>query len=241
MPRTPLNSPAVIGRGIAPPEGSRGDSLLPHPVGGTEAVPDPGSGADRSIGWIVGIVGLALSYATLRYNVVKGVAWADWPSYTLNKALGFSALILMVLSVARLGRADGPSPARLMLGAGLLAYGHVLLSITLLGDVYYPKFFADGRLTAVAGLSIFLGALSAVLLELGARRSKTWGHDRRLTFLSFLALAIGGHAALPGISGWFTPSTWPGWLPPITLLSFLFALAAPLIWLRHRVKRNIAQ
>jgi len=32
------------------------------------------------------------------------------------------------------------------------------------------------------------------------------------------------HCLLIGWSGWWTPATWPGCLPPITLLSFLFAM-----------------
>ena len=40
-------------------------------------------------------------YATVRYNVVKGVPWSDWPAYTPNKALALAALVVLVLSVVR--------------------------------------------------------------------------------------------------------------------------------------------
>jgi len=43
----------------------------------------------------------SVAYATARYNIFKGVSWNDWPTYTLNKALGLSALLLLVLSVVR--------------------------------------------------------------------------------------------------------------------------------------------
>ncbi|KKO17939.1 MAG: hypothetical protein BROFUL_03390 [Candidatus Brocadia fulgida] len=43
----------------------------------------------------------AAAYATLRYNVFKGVPWSDWSTYVMNKAVALSALAFMALEVFR--------------------------------------------------------------------------------------------------------------------------------------------
>ena len=51
--------------------------VSPAPAGGT-------SRHDHSLA--VGILVLAAAYATVRYNIFKGVPWSDWPSYIADKA-----------------------------------------------------------------------------------------------------------------------------------------------------------
>lgn len=178
----------------------------------------------------VGLFGVALLYATLRYNVVKRVPWVDWPAYTVNKALAVGALLIFVASVIRLVRPEGRSSALLSWG-GALALAHSLLSFALLNPTYYSRLFEGGRLTALAGLSLTLGALLMAGLELGARRSAGWSHVLRHRTLALIAFGSGLHAALPAASAWLEPVTWPGGLPPLTLISFLAGSLAVAFWL----------
>jgi hypothetical protein len=174
---------------------------------------------DGSTALIAGAFLAALAYATFRYNVFKGVPWTDWPAYTLNKALAFASLILIALTVIRISR--GLRTSKIMLAAGALALCHSLLSFALLNPLYYPKLYEAGKLTAIAGLAMTLGAAATVALEVGARRSQGWRPSQRAAALALIAFAVGLHAALPSLSGWIAPETWPGFMPPITLLSFL--------------------
>ncbi|MET0371990.1 MAG: hypothetical protein ABW039_11515 [Sphingobium sp.] len=177
-----------------------------------------------------GLLGLALGYATLRYNGFKGVPWADWPAYTVNKALAVGALLIIAAGVIRLSRQSGRSG--ILLGwAGALALAHSLLSFAMLNPTYYGRLFDTGKLTALAGLSLTLGALSMAGLELGARRASAWSPALRHRTLALIAFASGVHAALPALASWVEPATWPGGMPPLTLISFLTGALAVAFWL----------
>ena len=101
-----------------------------------------------------------------------------------------------------------------------------VLSLVLLSPARYENFFRGNQLTAAAGGSMLLGAIAAVLMGFGWRPRSAPGAGRSPGNLPLLCLVVGCHAMLPGFPGWFTPSQWPGGLPPITLLSFLSSLAA---------------
>lgn len=186
---------------------------------------------DGSWGLVAVSFGGALLYATARYNVFKGVPWADWPAYTVNKALAFASLALIVIAVFRLGIRRSTSVV--MASAGALALAHALLSFALLNPHYYAKFFEGGALTFLAGLSLTIGVAATAAMDLGARRSGSWRPGQRHAALALVAFAVGVHAALPAFTGWIAPSTWPGWMPPITLLSFLLGCVAVILWARR--------
>jgi hypothetical protein len=202
----------------------------PHEPEAAEPAPSDGAAAGTDHRIVAASLALALGYATLRYNVFKHVPWADWPHYVVNKALALAGLVLIALSVVRLAQ-RGATIRRLMAWAGGFTSAHVLLSLALLRPDYFEKLFAGGKLTAAAGWSLLLGATAWAATELGARRAPQWRAASRVELLGVIALASGLHAALPSVGSWFAPSTWPGGLPPITLISFAVGLAA---WLAIR-------
>jgi hypothetical protein len=186
------------------------------------------AGADtRSEGRLAtALFAAALGYATLRYNVFKGVPWADWPAYTVNKALAVASLLMIAATVIRLGRPRART-GTLMGAAGALALAHSLLSFALLNPGYYARLFdEDGKLTFVAGLSLTLGAGVMAAMELGARRSANWSLSLRQRTLALVAFLTGFHAALPAVSSWLEPAAWPGGMPPLTLISFTAGVVA---------------
>jgi hypothetical protein len=182
---------------------------------------------------LLGLIG-SVVYATARYNIFKGVPWNDWPTYTLNKALGLSALLLLVFSVIRKRSAEGHSNGRTLGMASVFASMHVLLSLTLLSPAYYETLFLRGKLTGAAGLSMVLGAAAAAVMAAGKRTHGAQDAKGGVRNLAILAFVVGIHATLQGIAGWFVPSKWPGLMPPITLISFLLGLAAVAIALSPR-------
>jgi hypothetical protein len=98
--------------------------------------------------------------------------------------------------------------------------------LTLLSPAYYETLFVQGKLTAVAGVSMALGAVAAAVMTVGKRMRADLGPGGGVVELAILCFVIGLHAMLPGFAGWFVPAEWPGLMPPITLVSFLLGLAA---------------
>jgi len=176
-----------------------------------------------------GLLGVALLYATLRYNLFKGVPWQDWPAYTVNKAFAVGSLLIVAAATIRLSKRNSGS-ARLLAWGGALALAHSLLSFALLSPTYYPRLFEGVKLTALGGLSLTLGVLLIAGVELGARRASAWSAGLRHATLALIAFGTGVHAALPSLSTWFNRATWPGGMPPLTLISFLVGTLALLAW-----------
>jgi hypothetical protein len=173
-----------------------------------------------------GVVAGAAMYATARYHVFNNVAWSDWPIYTMNKVFGLSALVLLVLAVARRRWRPELPIGGTMLSAGVLFGMHVLVSLALLSPAYYPKMFAGGKLSAPAGTALVLGAIATAALAAGAKPRPQQHADTKARGLALLAFALGAHGALPGVASWLEPSAWPGLMPPISLVSFVLGAAA---------------
>jgi len=51
-------------------------------------------------------------------------------------------------------------------------------------------------------------------------------------------LLVGVHAAVLGFGGWFQPGTWPGYMVPITLISFLLGVVALILGMISRLLPN---
>ncbi len=102
----------------------------------------------------------------------------------------------------------------------------MVLSLALLSPAYYPDFFVEGKLTAAVGVSMMLGAGTAAAMYAGSGMHGSQGTRAVVRTLAILALASGVHAMLQGFVTLFAPLTWPGMMPPITLISFLLGVAA---------------
>lgn len=179
---------------------------------------------------LLALLGSAI-YATVRYNIFKGVPWSDWPIYILNKAFALSAIFLLVISVIRKRLAQRHPNVQTLSMASVFAAMHVVLSLTILSPTYYEKFFLQGKLTAAAGFSIALGAVGAVVMAICVRIRGKQSADGGVRNQAILAFVIGLHAMFQGFAGWFAPFKWPGMMPPITLISFLLGLTAVAIGL----------
>lgn len=178
---------------------------------------------------VTAVFAVSAAYATVRYNVFKGVPWSDWPHYVGNKILSLAALILIALAVFRLASRPARPIRTLMVIASALAIAHSFISLAMLQPAYYDKFFADGKLTLLAGASLMLASLAVALLQWGKGRRGSSAPGEAALPLGLLGFISGLHAALPSVPGWFEPATWPGGMPPITLISFIvgtLALAA---------------
>jgi len=165
-------------------------------------------------------------YATVRYNVFKGVAWSEWPVYTLNKVFGVTSLVLLVIAVFRYRSGNTLPNGKIMYAAGLSAGTHILLSCFLLKPSYYPKFFTSDKLTLFAGLSMLLGAIASVIFINGALSKGDRQLRDKAISLVVICVLTGLHTFFQGFQTWLVLSTWPGFLPPITMLSSFAGIIA---------------
>ena len=197
----------------------------------------------------------ALAYTILRYAVFKGVPVAQWPVYLVNKAVSLTALSLLAMSYLVRGvawlRPRPPIRARSVAKycglAGFAMTGvHLTLSLLILTPDYLPDLFSAGKLTFDAELSLLGGVLAFWSLTLPAfatiprtqpLRPSRWRLYQGMGYVAFVLVLV--HLLSMGWPKWFDPGSWPGFLPPITLVGFLIALA-PLCVRALRARKRMA-
>ncbi len=196
--------------------------------------------------WFVFLFGVPLTYAVVRYHLIKGVEWSHLPLYIANKAISLAAVVFIACSylIGRTLRVYADDPGRrlvLIKFCGLIGFSlaaiHAFMSLLLFSPEYYPKFFLEnGKMNLVGELGMAFGVLSLWCLSITAITSlpfmydavgaDRWSRGQRMGYLC-LALAA-GHVLVMGLSGWLAPAGWPGGLPPISMLAF-FAAALPIL------------
>ena len=183
--------------------------------------------ADRRDNRVIGAtLALSAAYATVRYNVFKGVPWADWPHFVGNKIVALASLVLIAIAVARLVSPRPRRIRRLMAVGSGLALVHTLASLALFRPSYFDKWFVGDRLSLAAGASLMLGAAALALLNWGKGKRGALAPQDAVLPLGAIAFLSGLHAGLPALASWCDPASWPGHLPPITLISFLAGTGA---------------
>lgn len=178
---------------------------------------------------VVGVLAVSLAYAVVRYNVFKGVSWEQLPVYVTNKAIAVAGLVLLGMSRLVL---EVRRRKQLGLVGALLTGLHVLLSFMLLDPSYFPQhFLPSGMMRWTGEASMLTGAIASALVGWLLYTTANRPVDTQVRGASLLPgvarvmlALVAAHVALLGVSVWLDVGTWPGRLPPITLLSFLLAL-----------------
>jgi hypothetical protein len=159
--------------------------------------------------WVITF--MSLVYATVRYNVFKGVPWSDWPVYVVNNALALSSLLILLTWILRARLGPDESMASLLSNARRLALVHAGLSLAILSPAYFPAFFLDGKLSWPSGVSVLLGAVAASGLNVTPRPDVLWlAAVRRVGVVGLMAgtptrCSMATGAGLPLSRG---PGTW---------------------------------
>ena len=204
--------------------------------------------------WLISVLVISIFYSVLRYNVFKGVLFDHFPVYILNKVISFSGLVFIALSYvfskSRWLRFDDSTlNVQFSKYMGLLGFSlsaiHVFLSLMILNAEYYPKLFKGGMLNFKGELSMLMGvgcffcfavpAITTIPVMQDAMGISKWQQSQRIGYLGLLLAVL--HVFVMGFAGWLKVETWPGYLPPITLLSFLVG-AVPLIFKYTRNNSN---
>ena len=221
--------------------------------------PNPGSSIRlprrEKISWVIGIWIPCLLYAIVRYNVFKGVDWTHLPLYIVNKSAAFAGVTLIALAfvVGKLfGGVPGSEPVRAkakffgLAGFAMISM-HTLMALALLSPATFPKFFDETGMLGLSGeVALLFGILGFGCLLLPAITTLPYMYDAlgmerwlKAQHMGYATLALAcGHTAAMGYSGWFDVSSWPGSLPPITMLGCAVAVFALLVKLASLAKRR---
>ena len=189
------------------------------------------------IGWTAD---LSIVYAITRYHFFKGVHVQQFFPEILNKGLSLAAILLisLSLSVGPLSRQFPDKFNSLLLRKRLFglwgfvfAFIHSMVSIHFYKPDHYPKFFSLEHLNVLGKFVLYFGVVSLILLSIAFMVSFPKNINvrpiifQRSQFIGFVGLIIGGAHVIPiGAQGWFHPYSWPGYLIPITLISFIVVL-----------------
>jgi len=175
------------------------------------------------------------TYAIVRYHIVRGVSWDNFPLYISNKAISLSSLVFisisyMLGSLARFipGSFVKALPSRKFFG--LLGFGlgaiHALISAIIISPAYYARFYAqNGKLTLNGEMILAFGVLAFFTFLIVAITSlpsvaekldnKEWLAMQRLGYLGLILLLL--HVFILGRAGWFRPDAWQAGMMPISL------------------------
>ena len=183
---------------------------------------------------------LSFFYAILRYHIMGTVPWKDLPFFIFNKGVALSSFILLVFNFSfgplhnigvKIPESWLNSRRALGMTGFLLVLIHALMSFMIFKKDVFGKFFEDtGGLTLMAGLSMLGGVLAFVVLwaynlsfQTHLREDKSFiKFITSRNFLLFAMLLSAMHLFFMGYGGWVKPATWPGGLPPISLIGFTF-------------------
>lgn len=210
----------------------------------TCSMPKPSGSNSGNRSLFAALVAAAVGYAALRYNVFAGVPWRDFPLFVSNKGLSLASVVLIGAAYLVNRRRDeeprgNQSRRALARAAGLsgfaLAVIHVLVSFVVLGPSAYPRLFDGPGLSAAGWTCLFFGTLATPLFAIPAIYSfpqlvpKLGPHHwKRAQQLGYAGLALTAvHVLSIGAHNWAAVSSWPGGMPPISLLSFV-ACVVPL-------------
>ena len=164
---------------------------------------------------IAAIFFVSFSYAFVRYHIAGPVP-AKEILFILNKALSLSIMFSMLMM---LRAKEKPEKKLIFNWITVLISAHIILSLILLRPHYFPAFFdKDEAFTLIGNLALAGGIISAVLMLMGSKIP--FSYSFKYVFGIFISL----HLIAMGWESWFKPSSWYGYLPPITLLSFLLFL-----------------
>lgn len=202
----------------------------------------------RSVGWhktltiVLIVFGLSLSYAIIRYNIVRSVSFDNLPLFIANKAVALSATILIGLSfllgpLARFFKDQFAPHLYLRKHLGVIGFTvaslHAVMSLVLFDPSYYPRLYSEGGKLNLSGESSMLfGILSFLIFAAISITSlppvekhmhpDQWKLVQRLGYLAYVFVLA--HVAIMGYGGWFRIESWQYGLASISLISALFII-----------------
>lgn len=146
----------------------------------------------------------------------------------MNKAFSFAAIIYIAIYLILEKRDHHELSTKIRKYATNLIFIHLIISLILLTPIYYQKFFDGLKFNLVGQLSLLAGVIALGLMN-SLRFAKTLNLKASVSLFrkfgtELLLLLISLHLFIMGYQGWLTPGSWPGGMPPITMLAFIVAI-----------------
>ena len=179
---------------------------------------------------VILIFSFTYAYAILRYHLGKNIPLSEF-LYILNKAFSWTAFTLITWSILPKQFFENKKTNRKFFGISgyLIASLHIILNIILLNNIRFPNFYADSGawnlnfyLVSTAGLISFIIFSIVFLVSIDFWKVK---NKETILSLGFFGVLINlFHPFFLGYQRWFDINSWPFYLPPITMLAFLFGI-----------------
>jgi hypothetical protein len=168
------------------------------------------------------------TYALVRYVLLGPVEAEEIPVFIINKAVSWGAVTLLLLSIY----ATSKKLTNTAREYGTYAYWkivcHALLTLSILNENHFAKLYEDGKLSLFGQMSVLSGVLVIVMFLYYHHHFSNANNFttvfKRITKVKLILIITLVHLFFLGAKGWFTPGNWYGYLPPITLISFLIVL-----------------
>ena len=160
------------------------------------------------------------SYAVLRYHFGKNISSESF-LYVLNKGIAWTCASMLLLSVLPNNKLNVIGLTRR--ATGLIGYSvaliHVVITLVVFNQAYYPGFYSSNMINIHGWMNIFIGILSLICFSFplfasfyNSKNSWYYSIGRYGVLLNI------SHVFSIGFLNWFPLSTWPCYLPPITMI-----------------------
>jgi len=182
------------------------------------------------------VFAFALIYSVVRYHIFKGVGWEHLPLFIGNKVMALTGILLIALSVLTRSKSRESYDyvrKKLYSYSGYFFISlHVLASLVMVNNGYYEKFFSGNQMNLTGELSMLFGIIAFYIYTVTIFRSwlekensqNSAAIKKDVIYRYTTHLLVMGHLLFMGLSSWFFPTEWPGYMLPISLLSFLLLL-----------------
>lgn len=175
--------------------------------------------------WLVLVIFFLITfiYAFLRYNIFGETPMTDIPTVIVNKAISFTLTIWLLYAYWKFYTSDNIDVFHQHYELfRKMIFIHIFLSLLIMCERLIPKFFGSQSYTLWGGLSLLAGVLASSLLSYSLNK----------TFMFIFLLLFKMHLFFMGFQGWLKPQSWPGYMPPITLICFIIVLITDYIILK---------
>lgn len=167
---------------------------------------------------------LFYTYAVLRYHFGKEVSWNDW-LFIFNKAIAWMGFTLIALSIIKQSQLKRFNLSRKSLGMTgfVFAFCHAIFVLILFNSIHYPKFYTGIEINFLGWISLCIGIISLLIFTFPFIAAlKNYPNKSKVFRLGKYGVLVNlFHPLVIGFAGWFSPSEWPYYLPPITMLAVL--------------------
>ena len=172
------------------------------------------------------------AYAVVRYVIIGDTPVRHLPAYVINKGLAMGAVACMLGSAVAALRKDTVAAKVWGRYAFYSGVAHGFITMAIASPEYYERFYHDGKLTWAGECVILFGGIAAAAFWRAHHLARE-GSPGKSALLACAILSL-LHTAFMGVAQWSLDSLFRWVIPPISLMSFLGALAAVFAYARWR-------